>query len=105
MVKVVVQTRPLSKSRTGAIIAKVFQAAVTNWELKTPNHGFTIVTDNAHNSLVYLRVHLHLAQLLHTLLQHSPSSPIPPMSSRTAPKHTPSNCARARIVWDAERSH
>lgn len=74
MVKVVVQTRPLSKSRTGAIIAKVFQAAVTNWELKTPNHGFTIVTDNAHNSLVYLRVHLHLAQLLHTLLQHSPSS-------------------------------
>ena len=53
MVNVVI---PLSESHTGANIAEVLQAAVTDWELKRPNHSIVIVTDNACNSLEYLQL-------------------------------------------------
>ncbi|KAL1258990.1 hypothetical protein QQF64_009567 [Cirrhinus molitorella] len=49
MVNFVLQTRPLFESHTGAKIAEVLQAAVTEWDLKKPDHGIAIVTDNARN--------------------------------------------------------
>ncbi|MBN3306654.1 ZBED4 protein, partial [Amia calva] len=55
MVNVVLQTRPLFESHTGANIAEVLQAAVTDWELNRPNHGIAIVTDNALNMDVAVR--------------------------------------------------
>ncbi len=36
-------------NHTGANVAEVLQAAVTDWGLKKPNHGIAIVTDNARN--------------------------------------------------------
>ncbi|KAL7841202.1 hypothetical protein SRHO_G00248930 [Serrasalmus rhombeus] len=55
MESVVLQTRPLFESHTGANIAGVLQTAVTDWELKKPNHGIAIVTDNARNMDVAVR--------------------------------------------------
>ncbi|KAL7829121.1 hypothetical protein SRHO_G00327550 [Serrasalmus rhombeus] len=55
MESVVLQTRPLFESHTGANIAEVLQTAVTDWELKKPNHGIAIVTDNARNMDVAVR--------------------------------------------------
>lgn len=39
MVNVVLQTRPLCESHTGANIAEVLQAAVSDWDLIRPNHA------------------------------------------------------------------
>ena len=47
MESVVLQTRPLFESHTGANIAEALQTAVIDWELKKPNHSIAIVTDNA----------------------------------------------------------
>ncbi|MBN3302803.1 ZBED4 protein, partial [Amia calva] len=55
MVNVVLQTRLLFESHTGANIAEDLQAAVTDWELNRPNHGIAIVTDNARNMDVAVR--------------------------------------------------
>lgn len=42
----VLQTRPLFESHTGANIAEVLQAVVTDWGLKRPNHGIAIATQD-----------------------------------------------------------
>ncbi|KAL7880871.1 hypothetical protein SRHO_G00031250 [Serrasalmus rhombeus] len=55
MESVVLQTRPLFESHTGANIAEVLQTAVTDWELKKPNHGIATVIDNARNMDVAVR--------------------------------------------------
>ena len=55
MESVVLQTRPLYESHTGANIAEVLQTAVTDWELKKPNHDIAVVTDNARNMDVAVR--------------------------------------------------
>lgn len=47
---------PLLEPHTGENIAEVLQAAVTDRELKRPNPGIVIVTDNACNSLQYLQL-------------------------------------------------
>ncbi|XP_065103982.2 E3 SUMO-protein ligase ZBED1-like [Paramisgurnus dabryanus] len=55
MVNFVLQTRPHYESHTGANIAEVLQAAVTDWNLRKPNHAIAIVTDNARNMDVAVR--------------------------------------------------
>lgn len=55
LLNVVLQTRPLFESHTGANIAKVLHAAITEWEPKRPNNGLAIVTDNARNMEVAAR--------------------------------------------------
>lgn len=70
MENVVLQTRPLFESHTGANIAEVLQTAVTDWELKKPNHDITIVTDNARNMDVAVReagLKPHIKCFAHTI--------------------------------------
>lgn len=70
MESVVLQTRPLFESHTGANIAEVLQTAVTDWELKKPNHGIAIVTDNARNMDVAVRearLKPHIKCFAHTI--------------------------------------
>ncbi|KAI4881690.1 hypothetical protein NFI96_031341 [Prochilodus magdalenae] len=64
------RTRPLFESHTGANIAEVLQTAVTDWELKKPNHGIAIVTDNARNMDVAVRearLKPHIKCFAHTI--------------------------------------
>jgi len=70
MESVVLQTRPLFESHTGVNIAKVLQAAVTDWELKRANHSIAIVTDNARNMDVAVReagLEPHIKCFAHTI--------------------------------------
>lgn len=70
MVHFVLQTRPLFESHTGANIAEVLQAAVTDWEIKKTNHGIAIVTDNARNMEVAVReagLEPHIKCFAHTI--------------------------------------
>ena len=64
------QTRPLFESHTGENIAEVLQTAVTDWELKKPNHSLAIVTDNARNMDVVMHkagLKLHITCFAHTI--------------------------------------
>ncbi len=70
MVNFVLQTRPLFESHTGANIAEVLQAAVTDWEIKKKNHGIAVVTDNARNMEVDVReagLEPHIKCFAHTI--------------------------------------
>lgn len=64
MVNFVLQTRPLFESYTGANIAEVLQAAITDWELQKPNHGIAIVTNSTRNMDVAVREATGVQQLL-----------------------------------------
>ncbi|XP_017294386.1 E3 SUMO-protein ligase ZBED1 isoform X3 [Kryptolebias marmoratus] len=55
MVNVVLLTRPLFDSRTGANMAEVLLEAVSEWELKKPNRSIAIVTDDVDNTEVAVR--------------------------------------------------
>ena len=55
MINVVLQTRPLFESHTGANIAEILRAAIIEWDLNRPNNSLAIVTDNARNMDVAAR--------------------------------------------------